>query len=509
MKLSEVMKESKIKIHASINGHGILFITKAAIGVRDGLLVESLTYFNEDLTFREPTKIIAVNKRDGRTYEFESQSIGPVETRYGKFHLIRCPDDGKVANRRQAERYDIDRLGVIRINRGGDIRNALVYDISMRGIAFILDSDAICKVGDHITASFRYDPNYFHFYACEATVVRIFTIDNQIAAGCSIDSMGADLITLISNKKKEKLGIGVDDMLGISESSDANIAAGDKIPVNYVPPKADNRGYAKDKDSSRFELHLSPEEAAKAIPEGRRDREQIPEADNVRETIPVAQPAPREEILEVGDEDMEQFLSPDEAADLIPERSAAEIMERRAGRVADIDDIDIPTREKRATRVADIDDDIPIRESRTTRVTELDDDIPVRERRAGRVTDIDEDSPIRERPSRSVREEFSDEEVQRAYDPARSLANAANSAKNSIHLPGRRREMEQKKAETNKPEPKRAPAKPLATGKAGFVGKFGNNIDESLFEGNKNDGFLTPEQIADIIELERINKRDF
>ncbi len=491
MKLSEVMKESKIKIHASINGHGVLLITKAAIGVRDGLLIESLTYFDEDLIFREPTKIIAVNKRDGRTYEFESQSIGPVETRYGKFHLIRCPDDGKVVNRRQAERYDIDRLGVIRINRGGDIRNALVYDISMRGIAFILDSDATCKVGDHITASFRYDPNYFHFYACEATVVRIFSIDNQIAAGCSIDSMGADLITLISNKKKEKLGIGVDDMLGIAESSDVNIAFGDKIAVNYVPPKADNRGYVKDKDPSRFELHLSPEEAAKAIPEGRREKEQIPEAGNVRDAIGVAQPAPREEILNVGDEDMEQFLSPDEAADLIPERSAAEIMERRAGRIADIDD-DIPIRERRAGRAADIDDDIPIRE-----------------RRAGIAADIDDDIPIRDKPSRPLREEFSDVEVQRAYDPARSLANAANSAKNSIHLPGRRREMEQKKAETNKPEPKRAPVKPLVTGKAGFVGKLGNNIDESLFEGNKNDGFLTPEQIADIIELERINKRDF
>ncbi len=457
MKLSDVMKESKIKIHASINGHGIILITKAAIGVRDGLLVESLTYFDEDLTFREPTKVIAVNKRDGRTYEFESQSIGPVETRYGKFHLIRCPDDGKVINRRQAERYDIDRLGVIRINRGGDIRNALVYDISMRGIAFILDSDAVCKVGDHITASFRYDPNYFHFYACEATVVRIFTIDNQIAAGCSIDSMGADMITLISNKKKEKLGIGVDDMLGISDSTDENIASGDKIPVNYVPPKNNDQGYSKDKDPSRFELHLSPEEAAKAIPEGRRERLEIPERENIREVIPEIKPKPQVEPVAIGDEDMEQFLSPDEAADLIPERSASEIMERRAIRVAD----------------------------------------------------IDEDIPIREKPSRPVRDEFYDVEVQRAYDPAKSLANAANSAKNSIHLPGKRRELEQKKPEANKPEPKRAPAKPLSTSKSEFRGKFGNNIDESLFEGNKNDGFLTPEQIADIIELERINKRDF
>ena len=50
MKLSDIMKDSKIKIHANINGHGILLITKAEIGVRDGLLVDSLTYQSDMMT---------------------------------------------------------------------------------------------------------------------------------------------------------------------------------------------------------------------------------------------------------------------------------------------------------------------------------------------------------------------------------------------------------------------------------------------------------------------------
>ena len=303
MKLNEVMKDSKIKIHATINGHGILLITKADIGVRDGLLVDSLTYFDEDLTFSDPSKVVAVNKRDGRSYEFTAMRIAPVETRYGKFHLIRCVEDGRIINRRMAERYDIDKLGVIRIGDKKDIRNALVYDISMKGIAFILDTDAQAKVGDHIIASFRYDPNYFHFYACEATVVRKFTMNGQPAIGCTLDAMGADLVTLISSKKKEKLGINVDDILGISDSPDSKIASGDKIPVNYVPQLAVSEEYERKKHAHKWELEEKPKNKA---------------------------PETKEEIEEA------QYLSPDEAADLIPERSVEEMIMARANRLTDI-----------------------------------------------------------------------------------------------------------------------------------------------------------------------------
>lgn len=408
MKLSEVMKESKIKIHASINGHGILLITKAKIGVRDGLLVDSLTYFDEDLIFREPSKIIAVNKRDGRSYEYESQSIGPVETRYGRYHLIRCSDEGKTIDRRRAERYDIDRLGVIRINKGGDIRNAFVYDISMKGIAFILDSDAVCKVGDHISASFRYDPTYFHFYACEATVVRVFMIDHQIAVGCTLDSMGADLITLISNKKKEKAGIPVEDFLGISSSPDSDIASGDKIPVNYVPP-----------------LHM-PE----ILDEDKRPRyeytDDIVEKKSAGRT---SRKADHEIVEKNSHQEDTKYLSPDEAADLIPERSETQIREARAKLAADL--------------------------------------IP-------------------------------------GADPAKSLANAANAANSTVHLPKNKQTI----SDSVNSQKARVPGD-FPPDYAGYINQNGYAADEKLFSKNKRDGFLTPEQIADIIGLERISKTDF
>lgn len=386
------MKDSKIKIRGSINGHGILLITKAVVGVRDGLLVDSLTYFGDDLEFREPSKIIAINKRDGRTYEFEAQSIGPVTTKYGHFHLIRCTQDGVVINRRKSERYDIDKLGVVRIN-GGDIRNALIYDISMRGIAFILDSNAKCRLGDHITASFRYDPDYFHFYTCEATVVRAFSIDKQIAIGCTLDSMGADLITLISNKRKEKNGIPIDEMLPVSQSSDEDIAEGKKIPVNYSPPM----------------------------------------------------PAP-------------QVMSPDEAADLIPERKEQEVMAARAEYVADMEELKT------------IEDRTPKKQA----------EVPKAPAKTGK----------------------------KDAGKAKETGKAKDTIREQVNLHAEQIARLDDVGPAKKPA-ERVPASHTDLSLKDFDGYFnqkGRAVDEDLFTKNRNDGFLTPEQIADIIELERIHK---
>ncbi len=435
MKLSDVMKDSKIKIHASINGHGILLITKAVVGVRDGLLVESLTYFGSDMEFREPSKIFAYNKRDGRTYEFDAASIGPVTTKYGHFHLIRCTEDSVPVNRRRSERYSIDKLGVLKINKG-DIRNALVYDISMRGIAFILDSEAKCRLGDKITASFRYDPNYFHFYACEATVVRAFTIDSQIAIGCSIDSMGADLITLITNRKNAKNGIIEGEAIPISQSPDADIASGKKIPVNYVPPL----------------------------------------------------PAPQIEEPEL--------LSPDDAADLIPEKNEREYIENRASHVADINNIDILSMFENSKPTKEFMDEVNAVDNSTLSKEFLDE-----------LNSIEDRTPKKKNSSKKAAADSQNAKKKQAV----SAASAGEKvAKKSTPLPPPSAHYG-KVADMYASSPK-----PVASPKTsadhldldafdGYFNQQGHAVDEGLFAASRDDGFLTPEQIADIIELEHIH----
>ncbi|WP_081646647.1 PilZ domain-containing protein [Butyrivibrio sp. AD3002] len=604
MKLSDVMKDSKIKIHATINGHGILLITKAEVGVRDGLLVDSLTYFDEDLTFAEPSKVVAVNKRDGRSYEFTSSRIGPVETRYGKFHLIRCTEDGKIINRRQAERYDIDRLGVIRIGDSKDIRNALVYDISMKGIAFILDTNTTAKVGDHIIASFRYDPNYFHFYACEATVVRVFTLNGQPAVGCTLDAMGADLVTLISSKKKEKLGIGVDDILGIADSPDEKIASGDKIPVNYVPQLAVSEEYERQKHANKWELPEKKKEVAPA---------------------PTPEPQPEPEDAE--------YLTPEEAADLIPERSVEDILQARAERVADIEDLtdirdisEIVSAEDLA-ELASIEDRTPRKgagvkntvsgktrktDAATAKKSSAETVKKTKKKPLHDLSELDymEETPVRAKrrqleeltalessafkPSKKAKKEIdfissvvSSEEglaarlankaaSGSAKRPARSSASGGNTRRSSVSdVPAAKRpkvssapvapaehqakfvdayqssmgsgskstrtSTDSAKASSTKTTGRNSLRENRETNSApkrrgylvenrqadesakrqnahdtgyfpedydGYFNQNGNSVDEGLFSPNKNDGFLTPEQIADIIELERISKNE-
>ncbi len=541
MKLSDVMKDSKIKIHASINGHGILLITKADIGVRDGLLVDSLTYFDEDLTFTEPSKVVAVNKRDGRSYEFMATRIGPVETKYGKFHLIRCTDDGKIVNRRQAERYDIDRLGVIRIGDSKDIRNALVYDISMKGIAFILDTEASVKVGDHIIASFRYDPTYFHFYACEATVVRVFTMNGQPAVGCTLDAMGADLVTLITSRKKEKLGLKVDDILDVAGSPDEKIASGDKIPVNYVPQLAVSKEYESQKHQGKWELP-TPEKKQKSAPAPKYEK-----------------PQPRREQIPVEEEDPElQLMSPDEAADLIPERSEEEIMRKRAERVADMDDMpELPN----SMPLVDADDleELASIEDRTPAKAKkllpqkpenpLDD---LKKTKGGAtkkskqmVADLASLEGASFKPSEKTKRKLdfisrivgdknelkkmidtSDEPDYRAAEgmsAARTghqvrFVDAYNTSMNTKPAPSTEKAVN---AGRTPADDRYMADEPVRTRKQtsalpggfhdefdGYFNQNGNAVDEGLFAPKRDDGFLTPEQIADIIELERISKNE-
>lgn len=542
MKLSDVMKDSKIKIHASINGHGILLITKAEIGVRDGLLVDSLTYFDEDLVFAQESKVVAVNKRDGRSYEFISSRIAPVETKYGKFHLIRCTDEGKIVNRRQAERYDIDRLGVVRIGDSKDIRNALVYDISMKGIAFILDTDASVKAGDHIIASFRYDPNYFHFYACEATVVRVFMLNGQPAIGCRLDAMGADLVTLISNRKREKLGLKVDDILSIADSPDQKIASGDKIPVNYVPQLAVSREYESKKHEGKWELS---------------EKEKTEKKTPVRNTVP-KRTASNYEVRPTEEEDSElQLMTPDEAADLIPERSEEEIMRARAERVASVDDLsgisegEVLVDADDLAELASIEDRTPPKAKKLLPQkpeNPLDD---LKKAKGGAtksskqmVADLASLEGASFNPSEKTKKKLDfissivgdknemmrmldgedDKTVRRgsgAYAASTGhqvrFVDAYNAGMNTTTLAkGEKPVSANNHAATKKADIDKSSRGKTTSGLSGgfhddFDGYFnqnGNAVDEGLFAPKHDDGFLTPEQIADIIELERISKNE-
>lgn len=204
MNLSDISNGSEVKIHASVAGHGIVLMTEAIFGCSAGLLVKPMEYFGKYMRFLEPANIEIRNKRDGRIYKFVSTTVTPVRTRYGNFHLIRYLSELEPENSRRAERFFIDRLGIMSINGNNiDLKNCTVHDISMRGISLVLDNDTVCNEGDRIDVRFRYGSS-LHNYELSTVVVRNFKVGKKKAIGCSISNINVDLIAFLVSMKNEK-----------------------------------------------------------------------------------------------------------------------------------------------------------------------------------------------------------------------------------------------------------------------------------------------------------------
>ncbi|MBE5826211.1 MAG: PilZ domain-containing protein [Butyrivibrio sp.] len=202
MNINDISNGSEVKIHASINDHGIVLLTEAIFGVSAGLLVKPMEYFGKYMQFLEPSNVEIRNKRDGRVYKFMSTTITPVKTRYGNFHLIRSSSKLVPENTRKAERFYIEKLGLMSINGNNqDLKNCLVHDISMRGISLVLERGTNVKVGDTLNVMFRYGAT-LHNYEITTMVVRKFEVQGKDAVGCSISNLNVDLIGLLSSKKK-------------------------------------------------------------------------------------------------------------------------------------------------------------------------------------------------------------------------------------------------------------------------------------------------------------------
>ncbi len=204
MVIQEIANGSEVKIYASIGGHNIVLLTEAIFGVAAGLLVKPMEYFGKYMQFLEPSTVQIRNKRDGRVYKFMSTTITPVKTRYGNFHLIRCSSELEPENSRKAERFYIEKLGVFTINGNKNaLKNCIIHDISLRGMAIILDNETKVKPGDELDIQCRYGAT-LHNYEVNAIAVRNFTIKDMPAVGCSIANMNVDFVSLVTIKRNEK-----------------------------------------------------------------------------------------------------------------------------------------------------------------------------------------------------------------------------------------------------------------------------------------------------------------
>ena len=72
----------------------------------------------------------------------------------------------------------------------------VVYDISMRGISFAMEREAVFRIGDEVTITFQEKERSRHLVV-QATVVRKFSLDEFEAVGCRMHDMGTDVLAFI------------------------------------------------------------------------------------------------------------------------------------------------------------------------------------------------------------------------------------------------------------------------------------------------------------------------
>ncbi|MCR4999801.1 MAG: PilZ domain-containing protein [Lachnospiraceae bacterium] len=194
MKITEVMRGSEVAVEIRIQDTPVLFKTKVIFGTKEGLLVEPIMVGDGELIWRRPGMVSIRNLRDDRAYVFRAESIEPMDTQYGRVHMIKSATSGETKNQRNNERLEVIHMGTCRIHYVE--YKAIVYDISMGGIAVILDGNVGAKIGDTAVIRFMLGESK-HVYEINATVVRFFDVKGRVAIGCQVQNMPLDMMGLI------------------------------------------------------------------------------------------------------------------------------------------------------------------------------------------------------------------------------------------------------------------------------------------------------------------------
>ncbi|MCR5580929.1 MAG: PilZ domain-containing protein [Pseudobutyrivibrio sp.] len=168
--------------------------------MKDGLLVDRILIGDGDLVWHKLCIVTIHNERDNNTYVFHSMSIEPIETQYGLVHKISSAFDGKKKQMRGKDRMQVIEMGSCFCR--GTTYKAIIYDISLTGIAIILDGDVKMKIGDECSIHFTLGgkTEVLRAYEIEANVVRFFEVKGRVAIGCTIKDMPQKLLNELTNR---------------------------------------------------------------------------------------------------------------------------------------------------------------------------------------------------------------------------------------------------------------------------------------------------------------------
>ena len=141
----------------------------------------------------------SIHDKDNNKYNFKCSLIQPIPQLNNMFYYMEGLMGIDTANYRKAERYPVGIKGTAYKGKERDVQ-VVVYDISMRGISFVMERESVFRVGDEVTITFQEKERSRHLVV-QAQVVRKFSLDEFEAVGCRMHDMGTDVMAFVKKVK--------------------------------------------------------------------------------------------------------------------------------------------------------------------------------------------------------------------------------------------------------------------------------------------------------------------
>lgn len=198
MDITDFSTGTEITIYIPIMDKMIPAVCKV-IGPREnGIMVTQPRYKGVPLNEMHDFSF-SIHDRDYNRYNFKCSLIQPISSLGNKFYYMEGLQGIDKRNYRKAERYPVGILGSAFSGQRKDVQ-VVIYDISMRGISFAMEREAVFRLGEEVTVTFQENERSRHLVV-EAQIVRKFSLDEYEAVGCRMHNIGTDVMAYVKKVK--------------------------------------------------------------------------------------------------------------------------------------------------------------------------------------------------------------------------------------------------------------------------------------------------------------------
>ena len=178
----------------------------SVVGPRDeGIMVTQPRYKGVPLNEMHDFSF-SIHDKDFNRYNFKCSLIQPIAQLNNRFYYMEGLQGIDTKNYRKAKRYPVGIMGTAYAGKGRDAQ-VVIYDISMRGISFAMEREAVFRIGDDVTITFQEKERSRHL-VIQAQIVRKFSLDDYEAVGCRMHDIGTDVMAFIKKVKDRYMNGG-------------------------------------------------------------------------------------------------------------------------------------------------------------------------------------------------------------------------------------------------------------------------------------------------------------